>query len=44
MAKCKLCKKVVADDIEYCEECLDKKDLVSSESYLDDLLNSIQNN
>lgn len=44
MAKCKLCKKKVADNIEYCAECIDKKELISNESYLDDLLNSMQEN
>ena len=44
MGKCKLCKKKVADNIEYCAECIDKKELISNESYLDDLLNSMQEN
>ncbi|TAH75109.1 MAG: hypothetical protein EWM47_00075 [Anaerolineaceae bacterium] len=43
MAKCKLCKKLIADETEYCADCADKKDLVANESYLDDLLNSVQN-
>ncbi|NLO08374.1 MAG: hypothetical protein GX129_00680 [Clostridiales bacterium] len=43
MAKCKLCKKPISDGTEYCNECDVKKDLVSNESYLDDLLNSVQN-
>jgi len=44
MARCKLCKKNITDGTEYCQDCADKKDLVTNESYLDDLLNSIQNN
>lgn len=43
MAKCKLCKKLISDGTEYCNECEEKKDLISNESYLDDLLNSVQN-
>ena len=42
MAKCKLCKKTITDGTEYCDECVDKKDLLSNESYLDSLLNSVQ--
>ena len=42
MAKCKLCKKLIADGTEFCDECAEKKDLVSNESYLDELLNSVQ--
>lgn len=44
MAKCKLCKKLITDGTEYCIDCADKKDLIANESYLDDLLNSVQNN
>ncbi len=43
MAKCRLCKKNVPDGIEYCEDCLDKKQQ-TDESYLDSLLNSVKNN
>ena len=43
MAKCKLCKKLINDGTEYCADCVEKKDLVADESYLDDLLNSVQN-
>ena len=43
MAKCKLCKKVITDEAEYCVDCADKKDIIANESYLDDLLNSVQN-
>lgn len=42
MARCKLCKKTTTDGTEYCNECIDKKDLIDSESYLDSLLNSVQ--
>ncbi len=42
MAKCKLCKKTIDDAAEYCVECADKKDLAANESYLDSLLNSVQ--
>lgn len=44
MAKCKLCKKNIPDGTEYCRDCAEKKDLLKNESYLDGLLNSIQNN
>ena len=44
MAKCRLCKKNIADGIEYCEDCLEKKTLLTDESYLDSLLNSVKNN
>ena len=43
MTKCKLCKKVISDETEYCVDCADKKDLIANESYLDELLNSVQN-
>lgn len=43
MAKCKLCKKPINDGTEYCDDCAEKKDLKSNESYLDNLLNSVQN-
>lgn len=42
MAKCKLCKKTIDDAAEYCAGCADKKDLAANESYLDSLLNSVQ--
>lgn len=44
MTKCKLCKKLISDGAEYCDDCTDKKDLIANESYLDGLLNSVQNN
>lgn len=43
MAKCRLCKKNISDGIEYCEDCLDKKQVQTDESYLDSLLNSVKN-
>lgn len=42
MAKCKLCKKAISDGMEFCTECADKKDIMANESYLDNLLNSVQ--
>lgn len=42
MANCKLCKKSVPDGVEYCDDCLDKKQQ-TDESYLDSLLNSVKN-
>lgn len=42
MAKCKLCRKDIADGTEYCNDCIDKKDLKDNETYLDSLLNSVQ--
>lgn len=42
MARCKLCKKDIADGIEYCTDCIDKKDSKANESYLDSLLDSVQ--
>ena len=44
MAKCRLCKKNVPDGNEHCEDCLDKKQVKTDESYLDSLLNSVKNN
>ena len=44
MAKCKLCKKAISDGMEFCTECADKKDIMANESYLDNLLNSVQEN
>lgn len=44
MAKCKLCKKTITNETEYCTDCIEKKDLATNESYLDDLLNSVQGN
>lgn len=41
MTKCKLCKKLISDGAEYCDDCTDKKDLIANESYLDGLLNSV---
>jgi hypothetical protein len=43
MAKCRLCKKEIPEGIEYCSDCLDKKQVKSNESYLDSLLNSVKN-
>lgn len=42
MAKCKLCKKEIADGTGYCNDCIDKKETKNNESYLDSLLNSVQ--
>ncbi len=42
MAKCRLCKKNIPDENEYCEDCLDKKQVLTDESYLDSLLNSVK--
>ena len=42
MARCKLCKKDISDGTEYCTDCIDKKDIISNESYLDSLLDSVQ--
>lgn len=42
MAKCKLCRIQIADGTEYCDDCAKKKDLIVKESYLDELLNSVQ--
>lgn len=42
MAKCKLCKKEIADGTEYCNDCIDKKETKNNETYLDSLLNSVQ--
>lgn len=42
MAKCKLCRKNISDGTEYCDDCIEKKDLMDSESYLDSLLSSVQ--
>ncbi len=42
MAKCRLCKKDIPEGIEYCSDCLDKKQVKSNESYLDSLLNSVK--
>lgn len=44
MAKCRLCRKLISDGTEYCTDCAEKKDLVANESYLDNLLNSVQSN
>lgn len=43
MAKCKLCKTNIPEGTEYCNHCLDKKEIQSNESYLDSLLNSVKN-
>jgi hypothetical protein len=43
MAKCKICKTNISDEREYCDSCRDKSELVSNESYLDSLLNSVKN-
>lgn len=43
MAKCKLCKMNIPDGTEYCKSCQDKEALMSNESYLDSLLNSVKN-
>lgn len=42
MAKCKICKKTINDKTEYCNECIEKKDYIANESYLDGLLNSVK--
>lgn len=42
MAKCKLCKKTITNETGYCDDCSNKKDLKSNESYLDELLSSMQ--
>ena len=42
MAKCKLCRKEIIDGIEYCDDCIDKKDFKDNETYLDGLLNSVK--
>ncbi len=42
MAKCKICKANIADGKEYCNTCQDKSELISNESYLDGLLNSVK--
>lgn len=43
MAKCKLCKTDITNGNEYCENCLEQKDIKTNESYLDSLLNSVAN-
>ena len=43
MAKCKVCKTYIPDGTEYCDDCQDKGSLISNESYLDSLLNSVKN-
>lgn len=43
MAKCKVCKTYIPDGTEYCNDCQDKESLISDESYLDSLLNSVKN-
>lgn len=43
MAKCKICKANISEEREYCDSCRDKSELVSNESYLDSLLNSVKN-
>lgn len=42
MAKCKICKTNIPDGKEYCSNCQDKENLISNESYLDSLLNSVK--
>lgn len=42
MANCKLCKTNIPNGEEYCKDCLDKTNTKSNESYLDSLLNSVQ--
>ncbi|HWT73148.1 MAG TPA: hypothetical protein VN258_00265 [Mobilitalea sp.] len=43
MAKCKICKANIPDGKEYCNNCQDKENLISNETYLDSLLNSVKN-
>ena len=43
MAKCKSCKTNIPEGAEYCEDCQDKVVVKANESYLDSLLNSVQN-
>lgn len=35
MAKCKLCNNNVSNGTEYCDDCIEKKDLIDNELYLD---------
>ena len=42
MAKCKTCKKNIADDVEYCDDCLNENLIKDNEDYLDSLLNSVR--
>lgn len=42
MEKCKLCRKEIDNGTEYCDDCIDKRDTKTNESYLDSLLNSVQ--
>ena len=43
MARCKICKTNIPEGTEICNNCQDKKNMVTNESYLDSLLNSVQN-
>lgn len=41
MEKCRICNTEIPDGSTYCSECMDKEQLKSNESYLDDLLSSV---
>lgn len=43
MAKCRVCKTNIPDGEVYCYDCKEKEQLISNESYLDSLLNSVKN-
>lgn len=42
MAKCRTCKKDIAEGVEYCDDCLNENLIKDSEDYLDSLLNSVK--
>lgn len=41
MEKCRICNTEIPDGSKYCSECMNKEQLKSNESYLDDLLSSV---